>query len=51
MENKTGRNPLDVVMELLNHHLIIAHKSGDAVTHDEIEDIYLKYHKLVQENR
>lgn len=51
MKNNTGRNSLDVIMELLDHHLRVARDSGDPITHDEIEEIYLKYYKLIQKNR
>ncbi|WP_162880701.1 hypothetical protein [Paraliobacillus sediminis] len=50
MENKTGRNANDVVMELLHLHIEKTIYVGDEITGEDIESFYLKYYELVNNN-
>lgn len=51
METKTGRNNMDVIMELVDLHIKATERSRESVTAEDIEGIYLKYHKLIKDNR
>ncbi|MBO1909709.1 hypothetical protein [Sporosarcina sp. 6E9] len=51
MEKQTGRNSYDVAMELVNLHFSKLASASYQITEEEIERVYLKYYKLVRENR
>ena len=50
MGNQTGRNSMDVVMELVQLHFKRVPVTIDNAE-EEIERVYLKYYNLVKENR
>ncbi|MFD1335750.1 hypothetical protein ACFQ4N_09340 [Oceanobacillus iheyensis] len=47
MEQVTGRNKMDVIMELVQLHFREVYNAGDPVTGEEIEEVYKKYFNLV----
>lgn len=51
MEKKTGRNSMDVVMELVDLHFKIKKGNGELVSEEDIEKVYLKYYELIRNNR
>jgi len=48
---KTGRNSLDVVMELIGLHFKHTVRAGDIITEEDIKEIYKKYHDLVKNTK
>ncbi|WP_265939763.1 hypothetical protein [Bacillus thuringiensis] len=47
MINNTQRNKYDVIMELLNQHLVLATNEGKPVNAEELEELFVKYYDLV----